>query len=318
MEGNVTLISIFMRWCRVVERAAATRESYGFALRRLEREGWFATVEDVTVERLARFVAARAEGVKATTINGDLDAIFVCLGLLERENAFPLERLRELRRQRVLVQRPRRFTAPSLAFDQVEDLCLAARAIASEPKPKGGRVSAGRGDLFLRVAFLAGLRGGELARVAWEEIDLSRRRLRVRFRPELGRAGAAKTGERTVPLCRELVELLELERAQVLLERGEASGFLFRHGSRARRNACAGRKTLWRELKVACARSGIRATFHLTRHTRASTWLQAGVSLAKVAKWLGDDPETIARFYGGLVEGYDADCEIGARPRAAA
>jgi integrase len=37
--------------------------------------------------------------------------------------------------------------------------------------------------------------------------------------------------------------------------------------------------------------------FHVTRHTAATTWLGAGVSLAKVAAYLGDTKETVLPVY---------------------
>jgi integrase len=37
--------------------------------------------------------------------------------------------------------------------------------------------------------------------------------------------------------------------------------------------------------------------FHVTRHTAATTWLGAGVSLAKVAAYLGDTKETVLSVY---------------------
>lgn len=50
-------------------------------------------------------------------------------------------------------------------------------------------------------------------------------------------------------------------------------------------------------------------TFHLLRHTRASWWIQAGVALVKVAKWLGHSVEVCSTFYAGIRAEYDADVE---------
>jgi integrase len=41
-------------------------------------------------------------------------------------------------------------------------------------------------------------------------------------------------------------------------------------------------------------------TFHDTRRSFASNLVSAGVSLYKVAKWLGDDPDVVSRTYGHL------------------
>jgi integrase len=40
---------------------------------------------------------------------------------------------------------------------------------------------------------------------------------------------------------------------------------------------------------------------HALRHTAASAWLSAGVSVASVAAWLGDTPATVLATYAHLM-----------------
>ena len=45
--------------------------------------------------------------------------------------------------------------------------------------------------------------------------------------------------------------------------------------------------------------------FYVTRHTAATTWLGAGVSLAKVAAYLGDTKETVLSVYAHFLPSDD-------------
>lgn len=51
-------------------------------------------------------------------------------------------------------------------------------------------------------------------------------------------------------------------------------------------------------------------TFHVMRHTFASLLLSAGVSIYKVAVWMGDEVETVQSNYGHLIPG-DFDIDLG-------
>ena len=51
-----------------------------------------------------------------------------------------------------------------------------------------------------------------------------------------------------------------------------------------------------------------RVTAHVMRHTFASLLVQAGVSIYKVARWLGDGVEVVEDHYGHLAP-KDSDIE---------
>lgn len=159
---------------------------------------------------------------------------------------------------------------------------------------------------MIRADTLSGLRAGELCRLRWEEVDFGRGVIHVRWLPELGQHGRIKTGrERLVPICAELKEVL-----RPYAERDGWSGFVFRNGCRGSVNAFATVKTLRRQLVLARRIAGLPdVTFHVLRHTRASWWAQAGVPMPKIARWLGHSVEVCVRYYSGLQQGYDPDCE---------
>lgn len=139
--------------------------------------------------------------------------------------------------------------------------------------------------LVVRVACYTGLRASELARLEWSDVDLGARTLHVR---------RGKTGPRRVPLCAPVVDLL-----RPIAGHGSVFGGVTP-------------RTLQEWVRAARGNSGVRVTLTLCRHTRASWWVQAGVPLAKVAKWLGHSVAVCALHYAGLADTYDPAVEHGA------
>jgi integrase len=137
---------------------------------------------------------------------------------------------------------------------------------------------------LVRLACYTGLRASELARLEWADIDLGAKMLHVR---------KGKTGPRRVPLCAPAVDILSAR-----LARGRVFGGV-------------GARTLQERIRESRG-SGVRVTLTLCRHTRASWWVQAGVPLAKVAKWLGHSVAVCAHHYAGLADDYDPAAEQGA------
>lgn len=147
------------------------------------------------------------------------------------------------------------------------------------------RVGGGRSAFLARLACYTGLRASELAGLRWEDVDFRTRMLYVR---------RGKTGSRRVPLCAPAVELLAPLRGvgYVLWSRR--------------------RETLAKQLQRGSRASGVRVTLQLCRHTRASWWIQAGVPVAKAAKWLGHSVAVCLEYYAGLLDVYDPVVELGA------
>lgn len=249
---------------------------------------------DATPAALADYVDFRRIFVDPVTVNVDLAALATILRFM-REN----ELADTVSSHKVPTTKPRRLRARHLTRGEV--LHLAATARAKKP----------RLELPILVDALLGLRVRELARLHWDDFDLGPRPvLHVKIVDELGIHGRIKTShERVVPVCAELKAILLARRAEL----GER--FLFPPAT-----GCQGRGSSpnpflrVNTLEIALARvveaSGLaRVTWNTLRHTRASWWVQAGVPMAKVAFWLGNSLGVCERYYAGLRDGYDPDCE---------
>lgn len=283
------------RWARVRNPSPWTLYRYEQAVRSFAHFG-LKDLEQIRLEAVREYVEFRLLFVKPVTIEGDIAAL---TSVLRFANA-PVALIREVKSCAPRVQRPRSFTAPHLDRGELGELVAAARARSPSA------------ELPVLVDAYLGLRIRELCRIRWSEIDLGARpTVRVRIVEELGGEGRIKTNaERTVPVCAEL--------KAILLERRADFGrdYLFPPGINA---AGAGSThpfmrphSMRRTLARAVAASGLKrhhVTWNTLRHTRASWWVQAGVPLAKVAKWLGNSLAVCERYYAGLRDGYDPDCE---------
>lgn len=152
---------------------------------------------------------------------------------------------------------------------------------------------------LLALGIFAGLRLGEALHLEWEDIDFEGRKIKISvkpgFRPKTGRT-------RIIPLSERLRGALEPVRKK--------SGLLFPvKGGRAWRTYP--KKELARIFRAA----GLKGIGWKTlRRTFGSQLAQAGVSLVKIAKWLGDSYATTMRHYAHLLPEYDEEIEkIGRR-----
>jgi len=163
------------------------------------------------------------------------------------------------------------------------------------------------------LALATGLRLGEMIRLQWSDVDLTARSLSVR---------ESKSGRpRILPLSAAAVEALQ-EQARVSggfnyvfpARKTHPGGFYYRD----RRRAEKWWKLALRPIQAAVpkftagmARSATGRGWHLFRHTFASRAAQAGVSLYKLAAWLGHSDVRTVRIYAHLAAGYDEDIERG-------
>jgi integrase len=161
--------------------------------------------------------------------------------------------------------------------------------------------------LVFQIAYLAGLRCGEILKLRREDLDLEKRTIRVGFDEALGDRGGIKTGqERLVPICAELAEILAKHTGAGYMFPGAKGGVIT--NSRARHM-----------LRCARDRAGIPdATYHVLRHSRASSLLSAGVPAVRVSKILGNTVPVLLSHYAGLEDGYHPDIELGDTRQAAA
>lgn len=161
------------------------------------------------------------------------------------------------------------------------------------------------------VALNTGLRCSELQRLEWRDVDLDRRRLSVR-RPK-GRR------DREVPLTEEAIGALRQQWAIT----GRLS-FVFPSRQTWRggwRWIDKARGPTWWNTALKPLQDKIPAFsilpkgsvgrgWHLFRHTFASRLVQRGVSIYKVASWLGHSDVRTTEIYAHLKPGFDADIEV--------
>jgi len=146
-------------------------------------------------------------------------------------------------------------------------------------------LKAAEGDRLEALAVLVlttGMRKGEAIALRWEDVNLDRASLRVRW-------AKTKAGYRTIALPPIVVDALRAHRARQRVERVEAwrwddPGIVF---ATTIGTPLDGRNTLrwWHDLTT---RAGVgRRRFHASRHTAATLMLNAGVSLEVVSATLG-------------------------------
>lgn len=192
---------------------------------------------------------------------------------------------------------------PVLGVKRRRGIASASKPFCSEAQRDQLLQAAPPGDMatILHLGFLAGFRANEIteARPAW--FDLSAKLIHLgatpTFTPKSRKA-------RTVPMCQRLVDYLsQCDLSGTFLVRSNCgagnaeSTNLYRYAFRARfRRFVAAQGLPW-------------VTPHIMRHTFASLLVSAGVSVFKVAKWLGIGVLIAERHYAKLIPN-DAEIEL--------
>jgi len=162
----------------------------------------------------------------------------------------------------------------------------------------------------VRLALATGLRMSELRRLQWPDIDLPRRCLAVR---------KSKSGRpRIVPLSRDAILALRVQRRRAgtfdhvfPARRTWPGGCCYRHRMRSSISFLRSLRPVQEAVPKFRALPG-RSTgrgWHLLRHTFASRLAQAGVSLYKIAEWMGHSDVRTTQIYAHLQQGFDEDIE---------
>jgi integrase len=153
------------------------------------------------------------------------------------------------------------------------------------------------------TALYSGLRYGELAALAWEQVDLGAGLLRVEraWDPKAGEYVAPKSraGTRTVPIATVLREHLIAHK----LRSGRSAGLVFRGRSGGPFDSWAAQTRAdkaWAKLT--------RLTLHDCRHTFASLMIAAGVNAKALSTYMGHGSITITLDrYGHLMPGNEEE-----------
>lgn len=145
------------------------------------------------------------------------------------------------------------------------------------------------------LACHAGLRRGEIQRLKWGDINFQTRKLLVRKSKNKKR--------RVVDLSGKLLARLKTERrgakARVVRWR-EAEDAAWQRDA----------ELLLEELRSAFPKwPPEKLSFYCWRHTFASLLAQAGVSIFKIAGWLGNDVKVCTRHYAAMLPTHDSDID---------
>lgn len=164
-------------------------------------------------------------------------------------------------------------------------------------------------DIFPEVALAlgTGLRLGELIQLKWSDVDFQRRSLIVR---------KSKSGRvRVVPLSEMALAALheQWNKTGALSYVFAARYFRWKHQYFDRPRSPSWFRRAIRPIQAQIPKfrmtRGTGRGWHLLRHTFASRAAQRGVSIYKLASWLGHTDVKTTRIYAHLQGGYDRDIE---------
>lgn len=150
----------------------------------------------------------------------------------------------------------------------------------------------------LRVEFLlhTGLRGSEFVTLTRSDLDLSGNvpNVKVREHPEFDFVPKSKRSFRSVPLDRRAVEI-----AQHVVEQWAATDRLF---------GIASREQIAPSLRAACKAAGFEYIKpHGCRRSAGAAWLEGGVNILLVSKWMGHSSVKITeQCYAGISDAFTA------------
>lgn len=242
----------------------------------------------ITRERANSWLAQlREEGKSPVTLHSYARTMRSLFGCLIREKRLPSSHPNPFSRPDL----------PKLARSPRRDFCKVADrdAIIAAVPPEDIDLK-----MILMLGFHAGLRKMEIIEARPEWIDLAQGVIHV---SKTGTFIPKDSDDRTIPLTKELKAFLSIHAPSPFLvhpavEHGKAE---YRYDFRL---------PFTRHL-AACGHPGV--TAHTMRRTFASLLVNAGVSIYKVSKWLGDDVKVVAESYGHLIA-YDSEIDLPGQP----
>lgn len=256
----------------------------------------------------AYFLELKARGLAASTRRNIYAVLSDIFKIARRDHLIDRNPLESIQRPKVETKE-----AVFLEPDEVRAL-LAAAHPDNYHRDKERAFEHERNWLLLKFYALTGLRRGEALALDWFNVNLSKRRLNVRW--TLSRVGKTlsrtepktENSRRTIDLSIEAVRVLEAVKELQKRYRVEIDGepaneiglvFATRTG-----NPVEPRSAL-RTIKKAARAAGIKKPVgvHTLRHSAATAMLQGGESLFKVSRYLGHESvDTTAKYYGHLFD----------------
>jgi integrase len=212
------------------------------------------------------------KGARAKTINFEIDTLRTLFNLAIKWDYLKENPTKNITRLKASDSKPPRF----LTIEECE------RFLTHCPD-----------DLYpIYFTFLnTGMRKAELENLEWGDIDIDRRRIKIRFKPDW----KPKSGEREIPINQKLYDLL------VDLKKKNASGlksnYVFPHSDGGKL------KTKLRRRLIKIAKDAdIKdfTTLHSLRHTFASQLIMKGVDLPTVQKLMGHSDIRTTMIYSHL------------------
>ena len=154
------------------------------------------------------------------------------------------------------------------------------------------------------TALWTGMRVGEIKGLTYDAIDCKGRKI-VLLKTKTDRP-------RSIPMKRELIGVLEDHAKADEKKRRPSRGLVFHEGRGRPRTEYWWRYALdpiKARMPVFGKVDGTGSGWHLFRHTFASRLVQAGVSLRKVAEWMGHTSIATTMRYAHLQPAYDSQVE---------
>jgi integrase len=230
---------------------------------------------DLTEDVVRRYIATRLnEGVSGRTVNMELGELSRAIGK-EWSQLWP--RVRRLEE--------RKDVGRALSREEQARLIAALELSESPLLPT-----------IVRVAFMTGMRSGEILSLTWEQVDFGQQYLTV------GRAKTASGTGRQIPLNAYLSEVLLQHRAWFVSQFGEPrpEHHLFPFGSPVPSDPCrhiTDLKRAWTQLRE---HARVNCRFHDLRHTVATQLAEAGTPESTMLAALGHMSRAMLERYSHI------------------
>ncbi len=269
----------FMGWLETNNRRPKTLIQYDWALRRFFEIAAWEYLDEFSAADAERFKAAMlAEGLRPPSINSVLGQVKSFFERAELDGFIEKNPYRRVPMLKVERRNPKFLTR-----SQVERLL----DYFKDHRPY---------DLVACLGALCGFRSGEAAAALWEWFDFERQTVTITSRDGFQIKDWAA---RTVPLSSWALSILGPQR--------KSEGYVILFPGRKRTGPVASFKRAWPKLVEAAGLPGV--TVKQLRSTFGSLHLQQGVSLSKIALWMGHSSEDVTRRHYAALMAYDDDIE---------